>query len=81
MRKLMRENFSDVGTIDKDYPKSVGGYAFEIGEPAVQKILCRARLAIQVEYVTVCRKDSQDITDGDRYYIILRIWSVHFCVK
>jgi len=23
------------GTIDKDYPKLTGGYAFEVGEPAV----------------------------------------------
>jgi L-asparaginase len=29
------------GTIDKDYPKATGGYAFEIGEPAVKRILQR----------------------------------------
>ena len=27
------------GTIDKDYPKTTGGYAFEISEPAVKRIL------------------------------------------
>ena len=27
------------GTIDKDYPRSSGGYAFEIDEPAIGRIL------------------------------------------
>jgi hypothetical protein len=27
------------GTIDKDYPRLMGGYAFEITDPAVQRIL------------------------------------------
>ena len=27
------------GTIDKDYPKSTKGWAFEISEPAVERIL------------------------------------------
>ena len=27
------------GTIDKDYPRLTGGYAFEIDEPAAERIL------------------------------------------
>ena len=31
------------GTIDKHYPRTVGGYSFEFGPPAVEKILSRVR--------------------------------------
>ncbi|KAI8483592.1 PREDICTED: uncharacterized protein LOC109469723 isoform X2 [Branchiostoma belcheri] len=54
------------GTIDKDYPRSVGGYAFEIGSSAAQSILDRMNLAMPVEYGSVFRKDSQEINDWDR---------------
>ena len=29
------------GTIDKDYPRATGGYAFEFGEPATARLLAR----------------------------------------
>ena len=29
------------GTIDKEYPRLTKGYAFEIGEPAVKRILAK----------------------------------------
>lgn len=54
------------GTIDKDYPKAVGGYCFEIGEPAVKRILRRVNPNFGFEVVTVLRKDSLDITEEDR---------------
>ncbi|XP_035673724.1 uncharacterized protein LOC118414066 [Branchiostoma floridae] len=54
------------GTIDKDYPRSIGGYAFEIGSSAAQSILERMNLAMPVEYGSVFRKDSQEINDWDR---------------
>jgi L-asparaginase len=54
------------GTIDKDYPKKSGGYAFEISEPAVKKILERVDPSFDFEVVSVLRKDSLDITEKDR---------------
>lgn len=54
------------GTIDKDYPKIEKGYAFEIAEPAVGRILQRANPNFDFEIVSILRKDSQDITEEDR---------------
>ena len=54
------------GTIDKDYPKTIGGYAFEIAEPAVKRILQKANPNFDFEIISVLRKDSQDINDEDR---------------
>lgn len=67
------------GTIDKDYPKTNLGYAFEIAQPAVQRILPRARVGPDSCHVmSVCRKDSQDLRDHDRYTPVYvkytRIW-------
>ncbi len=54
------------GTIDKDYPKSIGGYAFEIGEPAAKRILARAKHSHEVVFYKLLKKDSLDITNTDR---------------
>jgi L-asparaginase len=54
------------GTIDKDYPKKNSGYAFEIDEPAVERILARADLAFEYEVISLFKKDSLDITSEDR---------------
>ncbi len=54
------------GTIDKDYPQKIGGYPFEISEPAVKRILEKLNPSFEYEIISVCRKDSQDITDEDR---------------
>lgn len=55
------------GTIDKDYPRSSGGYAFEIDEPAIGRILEQQKqLNIQYEIISVCKKDSTEVTDTDR---------------
>ena len=54
------------GTIDKDYPKTTGGYAFEIGESAAKRILQRTNPSFDFEIVSILRKDSLDITEGDR---------------
>ena len=62
------------GTIDKDYPRSTGGYAFEINEPAVGRILesyqshykQNEKSIIPYEVISVCKKDSTEITDDDR---------------
>ncbi|XP_076066639.1 putative L-asparaginase periplasmic [Oratosquilla oratoria] len=56
------------GTIDKDYPKAKGGYGFEIGNPASKRVLMKLKPArsILTKFETVCRKDSQDLTEEDR---------------
>ncbi|OWF43525.1 uncharacterized protein LOC110459616 [Mizuhopecten yessoensis] len=54
------------GTLDKCYPKTILGYAFEIGEPAVSRVLDRVKSSLAVEVKSVCRLDSQDIRQEDR---------------
>jgi L-asparaginase len=54
------------GTIDKDYPKTIKGYGFEITEPAVKRILERIKIDYNFEIITFIKKDSQDITNNDR---------------
>lgn len=54
------------GTIDKDYPRATGGWAFEIGEPAAHRILSTLQLSFEYEVITICQKDSLEITDEDR---------------
>jgi L-asparaginase len=57
------------GTIDKDYPRAKGGYAFEIGEPAVKRILQKANPNFDFKIISILKKDSLDITEGDRMKI------------
>jgi len=54
------------GSIDKDYPRGVGGYAFEITEPAVRRILDQIKPNFKYEIFPLLKKDSLDITDADR---------------
>jgi L-asparaginase len=54
------------GTIDKDYPRSTGGWAFEFGEPATHRILSNVETSFKYEIVTICQKDSLEINDEDR---------------
>ena len=54
------------GTIDKDYPKQVEGYAFEISEPAVRQILERVNPSFEYEVISLLRKDSLDLTVKDK---------------
>jgi L-asparaginase len=57
------------GTIDKDYPKIKSGYAFEITEPAVKRILQKVNPSFEFEVISVLKKDSLDITEEDRVKI------------
>jgi L-asparaginase len=57
------------GTIDKDYPKTRKGYAFEIGEPAVRRILEKAHPSFDFEVISLLKKDSLDMTEEDRAMI------------
>lgn len=54
------------GTIDKEYPRTTKGYAFEIGTPAVQRILEKINPAFEYEILSALKKDSLDITEDDR---------------
>jgi L-asparaginase len=63
------------GTIDKDYPKTVGGYGFEITEPAVESILKKLHVAFKYKITSFLKKDSQEITDDDRCRLL------EFCTK
>lgn len=54
------------GTIDKDYPHTTKGWAFEFGEPATHRILEKLNPSFEYEVLTSCQKDSLDITIDDR---------------
>ncbi len=54
------------GTIDKDYPKSKEGYAFEITDPAVDRILKKISPNFEYEIVLLLKKDSLDISESER---------------
>ena len=57
------------GTIDKDYPKTNAGYAFEISEPAASRTLRRIMPGFEYEVISLLRKDSLEITEDDRILI------------
>ena len=54
------------GTIDKDYPHTTKGWAFEFGEPAVNRILSKLDPSFDFKVVTALQKDSLEITETDR---------------
>ena len=58
------------GTIDKDYPRIQRGYAFEIEEPAVKRILERIHPSFEFEVISLLKKDSSDMTEKDRGKIL-----------
>lgn len=57
------------GTIDKDYPKVTKGWAFEFGEPAIQRILEKLDPSFEYQIITSCQKDSLELTDKDREHL------------
>jgi L-asparaginase len=57
------------GTIDKDYPRTTRGYAFEIAEPAVKRIMEKLNPAFDFEIIPLLKKDSLEITGEDRQRI------------
>ncbi|MEP2668117.1 MAG: asparaginase domain-containing protein [Cyclobacteriaceae bacterium] len=54
------------GTIDKDYPHTTKGWAFEFGEPATTRVLEKLNPSFEYEVLTAFQKDSLEITDDDR---------------
>ena len=55
------------GTIDKDYPHSSNGWAFEIHEPALERILEKLNPSFEYNVVSAFKKDSLEITEADLY--------------
>lgn len=58
------------GTIDKDYPRTTKGYAFEISAPAVKRVLEKLNPAFEFEIISALKKDSLEITGQDRQKIV-----------
>lgn len=58
------------GTIDKAYPKSTGGYAFEIADAAFISLLNDLQPSFDFHTKTICQKDSQDLTEHDRQSLL-----------
>ena len=63
--------FTTGGTIDKQY--STKESTFVIAEPAVERILDEANLAVDFEIEPLLQKDSLDLTDDDRRLIAERV--------
>ncbi len=61
------------GTIDKDYPKTRNGWAFEIGDPAIQRILEKINPTFTYEIITAFKKDSLEIDSSDRNHLLALI--------
>ena len=58
------------GTIDKNYPKNINGWGFEIGDAAVHRILSNKALSVDYRIITACKKDSTKLNDNDRNKIL-----------
>jgi len=58
------------GSIDKDYLKFPEDYAFEITEPAVERILKRVNPSFDYKTIELLKKDSRDITETERNLIL-----------
>jgi L-asparaginase len=53
-------------TFDKDYATSKWSYDFIISEPKIKDILAKLRLNIEINIISVLKKDSLDMDDNDR---------------
>ena len=64
------------GTIDKDYPRSTMGYAFEIDEPAAARVLEGLPfLPMPFSVQSICKKDSTEIDARDREQLVAAVRS------
>ncbi len=61
------------GTIDKDYPKTRNGWAFEIGDPAIHRILEKINPTFTYEIITAFKNDSLEIDSSDRNHLLALI--------
>jgi len=58
------------GTIDKNYPKSIKGWGFEISDAAAYRILSNKALSVDYRIISACKKDSTKLNDKDRNKIL-----------
>lgn len=58
------------GTIDKDYPHTTKGWAFEFGAPATERILQKLNPSFTFEILTAFQKDSLEVDDTDRQMLV-----------
>ena len=58
------------GTIDKNYPKNINGWGFEIDNAAVDQILSNKALSVDYRIISACKKDSTKLNDNDRNKIL-----------
>lgn len=58
------------GTIDKDYPHTTKGWAFEFGEPAIGRVLEKLNPSFEYELITAFQKDSLEIINEDREVLV-----------
>lgn len=65
--------FTTGGSIDKIY--STQESTFVVGEPQIGNILREANVALDFEIESLLKKDSLDITDGDRRMIFEKVKS------
>jgi L-asparaginase len=63
--------FTTGGTIDKVYFDAKDTYA--VGEPQIAEILHEASVTVEWEVETLFRKDSLDVTDTDRAFLVGRV--------
>ena len=57
------------GTIDKHYPHTIKGWAFEIHDPAFDRVLERLNPSFEYEVLSALKKDSLEITEEDRAHL------------
>jgi L-asparaginase len=65
------------GTIDKDYPHTTKGWAFEFGEAAAKRVLTKLNPSFDYEIITAFKKDSLEVTDEDRQKLLELILQHH----
>lgn len=58
------------GTIDKNYPRQMSQYSFEILEPAFLNVMQDAQPNFEYDYKTAFKKDSLEITEDDRELLL-----------
>jgi len=68
---MLLQIFTTGGTIDKVYFDALS--EFQIGEPMVGQILSDAGVSFDYEIESLMKKDSLEITDGDRELILAKV--------
>ena len=53
------------GTIDKEYPKNKNGWAFEIGKPAIIKMIQKVPFELDYRCIELMKKDSTEMKSTD----------------